>query len=299
MISSESNITCSKAARLINRELLGGDIVITHLSSMANIDKRCITFAKSVDEDFINKANEISELFVIAGPEYKDLLSCPHVISQNPRLDFIRVLRKFFAEPRKTRTIHPTAIIEDGAVIGAEVSIGANCYIGAGVSIGEGSEIHHNVVIIGKVAIGRDCIIKSGAVIGEEGFGFECDEHGEPLRFPHVGKVVIGDDVFIGANSTVERATIDETVIGNNVKIDDLVQIGHNCKVGDNTMIAAGTITCGGVTIGRDCWVAPNVSIRQRLTVGDGGYIGLGSVVINDVAAGKVVVGVPAKELNK
>lgn len=299
MKNHNAHISCSKIALHVKGELKGKDITITHPSSMSGISKNCVTFSKTFNEDFLNKANDLAELLVIVSPEYEDKLTCSHIISQNPRLDFIRTVREFFANQDLKKSIHPTAIIEDGAKIGNSISIGADCYIGSGVSIGDGTEIHHNVVIIGDVRIGKDCIIKSGAVIGEDGFGFEYDENGEPLRFPHIGRIVIGDNVFIGSNSTVERATIDETKIGNNVKIDDLVQIGHNCIIGDNTMIAAGTITCGGCVIGQGCWVAPNVSIKQKLRVGDGSYIGLGSVVIRDVDPGTTVAGVPAKELKK
>ncbi len=300
MLDTKWSIPCKKIAAFIDKNLIGGgDIPITYYASMAGANKNCVVFSRIYDEGFVKRANELSELLVIAGKEYEGKLTCPHIISQNPRLDFVRVVNEFFVKAVKKIAIHPTTIIEEGAKVGKDASIGANCFIGQGVSIGDGAEIHHNVIIVGHVRIGQGCIIKSGAVIGEDGFGFEYDEEGKPLRFPHIGAIIIGDNVFIGSNTTIERATIDETVIGDNVKIDDLAQIGHNCVIGDNTMIAAGSITCGGVVIGKGCWVSPNVTIKQKLKIGDGSYIGMGSVVIRDVEPGKTVVGVPARELIK
>lgn len=295
----DNTMNSLKIAKFINAELIGKDVPVTSPRSMSNIDLNCVTYAKKFDEAFLNTANKLSDLLVIACSEYKGKLTCAHIISENPRLDFIKVVREFFSYQVSKNGVHKSAVIEEGASVGSNVSVGANCFIGSNVVIGEGTRIHHNVTIVGKVTIGKECIIKSGAVIGEEGFGFEYDENNEPLHFPHIGEIVLGDRVFIGSNSTIERATIDKTIVSNNVKIDDLVQIGHNCFVGDNTMVMAGSILCGGVTIGKNCWIAPNVSIKQKLNIGDNAYVGLGSVVIRDVSASVTVAGVPAKELKK
>lgn len=298
-MSDKKKVLCSEIAAFIGSKLIGEDRAITKPSSMKNVSDSCVVYAKTLDKCFLSKANSISNIFVVASVQYKEQLTCPHILSNNPRLDFIKIVKQFFLSTDTNFVIHKTAVVEEGAKISSNVSVGANCFIGKEVVVGSGTRIHHNVVIVGDVNIGKDCVIKSGAVIGEEGFGFEYDENGVPLHFPHRGEIIIGNGVFIGSNSTVERATIDKTIINDNVKIDDLVQIGHNCFVDENTMVMAGSILCGGATIGKNCWIAPNVSIKQKLNIGDNAYIGLGSVVLRDVLPGVTVAGVPAKELKK
>lgn len=140
-------------------------------------------------------------------------------------------------------------------------------------------------------------LIGENVVIGTKGFGYERDENGVPQQFPHIGRVIIGDNVEIGDNTIINRGTIGDTVIGDNVKIDGQVFIAHNCKIGDNTMIAACAQLSGHVEVGKNCWIAPNVSIIQKVKIGDNCCIGIGSVVLHDVPANTVVCGNPAKFL--
>ena len=129
----------------------------------------------------MEKLNDHLDILVIAINGYQNKLKCPHILSANPRLDYLRVIDYFFISKEKKKGIHPSAVIEQGVGLGQGVYVGANCYIGKDVNIGDNTEIHHNVVILGNVSIGRDCYIKSGAVIGEEGFGFEVNEEGISL----------------------------------------------------------------------------------------------------------------------
>ena len=147
--------------------------------------------------------------------------------------------------------------------------------------------------------VGKNCVIKDNTVIGSEGFGFEYDEKGIPMHFPQIGEVVIGDNVWIGSNTTIERGTFEKTVIGNNILIEDVVQIGHNCIIGNNTFISGGVIICGSVIVGKNCWLAPNSVIREGIQIGDRGFVGLGAVVVKDVPEGDIVVGNPAKKFEK
>lgn len=144
---------------------------------------------------------------------------------------------------------------------------------------------------------GKNCKIKPGAVIGYEGFGFERHPDGTPFRIPHIGKVVIGDNVEIGANTVIARGTVGDTIIGNNVKIDDCVFIAHNCQIGENTLVIAGAVICGSVTIGKNCWIGAGCRIKEKVTIGDGAIIGIGAVVIKDVPAGATVAGMKAQSL--
>ncbi len=240
------------------------------------------------------------DIFAIVTSDYKGKLNCSHVISNNPRLDYIKVLTDFFepVDPDKGK-IDPTAVIKIGAVLGKNVTIGANCYVGPKVVIGDNTIIHPNVVIDNIVSIGHDCEIKSGTVIGQSGFGFERDENGDPIRFPHLGKVMIGNNVSIGANNTVDRATLGATILEDYVKTDNLVHIAHNDVIKYGSLITAGAIFSGGVTVGEKTWVAPNTCFMQQITIGSNVTIGLGAVVLKNVDDYAVMVGNPAHKLEK
>ena len=136
-------------------------------------------------------------------------------------------------------------------------------------------------------------------VIGGSGFGFVKDEDGTWLEIPHVGGVVIGNNVRIGSNCCIDRGTIEDTVIGDGTKIDNLVHIAHNCKIGKNCIICAGVTFCGSVTVEDDVWLAPGTLIKEGVTIGKGAKTGLGAVVVKDVTAGALVYGNPAKENGK
>lgn len=146
---------------------------------------------------------------------------------------------------------------------------------------------------------GKNCRIKPGVILGEEGFGFERDEQGRPLRFPHFGRVVLGDEVEVGANTVVSRGALSDTTIGAYTKIDDLVYIAHNCQIGERVMIAGGAKLCGGVTVGKDAWIGAGACIKQNIQIGAGAVIGMGAVVISDVPAFATVAGNPARILEQ
>lgn len=289
-------VKASDISDFLNLELFGRDIVINKQGTMEEFYDNALIFAKIYDEKFLEKVDECN-ILVIACAEYQYKLNCSYIISNNPRLDYVRVISEFFGEKPGAATIHPTAVIEPGAIIGEGTTIGAHCYIGQGVQIGSGSDIHHQVTIVGKVHVGKNCIIQSGAVIGEAGFGFERDCNGVPVFFPHHGDIYIGDNCFIGSNSTIARATIASTRIEDNCKIDNLVQLAHNCRVGQGTMIASNCVICGSVVIGKNCWISPNVSIREKLLVHDNAFVGMGAVVVKNVQQNSIVMGVPAKPL--
>lgn len=288
-----------EVAKFLQKELIGKDIEITTYSSLSNILENSVVFAKKYTKDYSETLSNAKNILAIVCEEYRDELNVPHIISNNPRLDYLRVVSEFFVEKEIQTGIHPTAIVEEGAKIGKNVSIGAHCYIGANVSIGDNTILLPNTSIYGKVTIGSDCYIKPGVVIGGPGFGFENDENAVPIHFPHTGEVVIGNNVYIGANTAIDRATIDATIIEDNVKIDNLVLVGHNSHIEANTMIAGGTVLCGGSHIGKGTWVSPNVSVLQHLNVGDDAMVGIGAVVVQDVLNGCSVFGNPARFIGK
>lgn len=210
--------------------------------------------------------------------------------SPNPRLSYARALQFIHDDvgfrPRDLPGfVHPTAVVSASATIGPEVRIGAR------------TVIRPNVVIAGDVTIGEDCLIKSGAVIGEEGFGFERDENGIPVRLQHVGRVVIGNRVEVGTYTTVVRATMGKTVLEDDVKIDDHVHVGHNVVVRRGALLTACSEFSGGVEVGEFAWVGPNSSVIQKVTLGPRSFVGIGSNVRKSVPADTTVAGNPAKPI--
>jgi UDP-3-O-[3-hydroxymyristoyl] glucosamine N-acyltransferase len=218
--------------------------------------------------------------------------SASAIVSPQPRLDFARAIawletHNGFVWSTEPPKVHPSA------------RMGANVVLGQGVRIGAGTRIMNNVVIGEEVTIGDRCIIKSGAVIGEEGFGFERAPDGKAVRLPHLGGVEIEDDVEVGSLTTVCRGTLENTVLRCGVKIDDHVHIAHNVHIGRHSFVIADAEVSGGVVIGEEVWVAPCASIKNQIRIGDRALVGLGAVVVKDVAAGSVVFGNPAKPLGK
>lgn len=295
-----SNLTSKNIAEHLKLELIGDEIPIISYSQLSAIRPNTIVFAKKFSDSYVELLNKHKNILAIVINEYKGKLNCSYVVSNNPRLDYIRVLTDFF-EPINSElgTIDSTAVIRKGAIIGKGVTIGANCYISSRVTIGDNTVIHPNVVIDNIVTIGHDCEIKSGTVIGQSGFGFERNEKGDPIRFPHLGVVSIGNYVSLGANNTVDRATLGATVIEDYVKTDNLVHIAHNDVIKYGSLITAGAIFSGGVTVGEKSWVAPNSCFMQQITIGRNSTIGLGAVVLKNVDDNSVVVGNPARKLEK
>ena len=297
-MSVNKKIKASKISQFLNAKLFGKDIFIENITPIQLISKNCLSFAKKFDDSYVNLINNHPDSLIICLPQYKGKIKASFILSDNPRLDFMLIIKHFFST-KTTKGIDSSAKIHPKAKLGKNIFVGANSFIGPDVSIGDNSIIYQNVVISGRVRIGKNCVIKSNSVVGEEGFGFEYNKFGIPEHFPHIGKIEIENNVWVGACTTIEIATIDKTIIRENVKIDDHVQIGHNSSIGRNTLIMAGSIICGGATIGQNCWIAPNTSIKEKLNVGDNAYIGLGSVVINNIPKNIIVVGNPAKELRK
>lgn len=211
--------------------------------------------------------------------------------------------------------IHPTAVIHKSASIGKGCKIGANCYVGKDVVLGEGIVLYPNVCIFDETKIGNHTVIWSGTVIrerceigsycifhtnvsiGADGFGYRPSEDGRGLvKIPHIGNVIIGNYVEIGANSTVDRAKFSSTIIGDGCKIDNLVQIAHNCVLGRSCIMAGSSGLAGSVTLGDGVIIGGSSSIKDHLTIHSGAVVGGGSGVMNDVAAGKTVVGYPATD---
>ncbi|QLH05774.1 LpxD N-terminal domain-containing protein [Nitrosopumilus ureiphilus] len=219
------------------------------------------------------------------------------IFVENPRIWFIRCIKKFFQLNNELKGIHTTANVRT-KLIGKDVHIGAYCYIGSEVSIGNNTIIHSHVSISGKTCIGNNVTIKPFATIGYDGFGFEENEKGIWEEFPHIGSVVIEDNVRIGSHTCIDRAIMEETKIGNGTKIDNLVHIGHNAKIGKNCYIVAESVVGGSCIIEDNVFLSIGTRIRNQKTVGRNSLIGLGSVVTKDIPKNSVSFGLPAKVIS-
>ena len=288
----------SQIAEFLGLQLYGSNIEIDKPCSVNNISSNSVMFVKKFNHDLVELLNSYNDILVLAPDESDNELHCPYILTPNPRLSFAKVLQNFFS-PKAVTGISPTAVIGDNVIMGINVSIGHYSVIGSNVTIRDNTEIRHNVVISDNTVIGKNCLIKSNTVIGEEGFGFERDEDGVPVRIPHLGKVEIGDNVEIGASVVIAKGTLDNTVVEKNAKIDDQVFIAHNVRIGENSMVIANSEISGSTKIGANCWIGPNSSIINGITIGDNVFIGLGAVVIKSVDSGLTVAGNPAKELRK
>jgi UDP-3-O-[3-hydroxymyristoyl] glucosamine N-acyltransferase len=217
----------------------------------------------------------------------------------NPRLEYAKLLQRFFS-PTPAYGVHPTATVGDSVEIGQQVSIGPNVVVGENCKIGCGTAIAANVTIYPNTRIGKDVIVHAGVVIGADGFGFEKDEvTGEWVKFPQLGGVFIEDRVEIGSNTCIDRGALVETVLGEGTKVDNLVHIAHNVRVGKRCVIVANAFLGGRVTVGNDSWIGPEASVLQGLAIGENALVGMGAVVITNVEENTVVAGSPAKVIRK
>jgi UDP-3-O-[3-hydroxymyristoyl] glucosamine N-acyltransferase len=232
---------------------------------------------------------------------------------KNADLAISQVL-ELFAPPTPlfSTDIHPTAFVDNTAIIGNGTRIGAGCYIGPKVQLGENVTIYPNVTILDECTIGKNTIIWSGAVvrerchmgngciihpnatIGADGFGFRPDPERGLVKIPQIGNVVLGNNVEIGANTCVDRGKFSSTVLGDGCKIDNLIQIGHNSKLGRFCIMAGQSGLAGSVTLGNGVLIGGSASITDHVTIGDGSIIGGGSGVTKDVPAGVTLLGYPA-----
>jgi UDP-3-O-[3-hydroxymyristoyl] glucosamine N-acyltransferase len=223
---------------------------------------------------------------VILGPGDRDAADMPRIVTDNPYAYYARTVALFHPEPRWSPGIHPFAqvdgsanvdasaeigafvVIGAGASIGEGARIGSHCTLGDGVSIGAGTRLHPRVAIYDGCSVGARCVLHSGVVIGADGFGMARDE-GRWIKIPQVGAVRIGNDVEVGANTTIDRGALDDTVIADGVKLDNQIQVGHNCAIGAHTVIAGCTGISGSVTIGAHCMIGGGVGFVGHISICD------------------------------
>lgn len=258
--------------------------VITGLASLQSADENELSFlANAQYKKFLAETKAGA---VLLKKDQADFFDGNAILLDDPYLTYAKISYLFDTKPVSQSGIHPTAVvsetavidpsaaigayavIESNVVIGAGVTIGAHCFIGARCVIGEGGWLAPRVTLYHDVRIGQRVVIQSGAVLGGEGFGFAIDK-GNWFRIAQIGGVVLGDDVEIGANTTVDRGALADTIIGNDVKLDNQIMIGHNVQVGDHTAMAACVGISGSTKIGKRCIIGGSVGMAGHLDICD------------------------------
>ena len=288
----------SYIASHLNGTLVGDDIEVNNFSRLADGKFNSISFYndQKLKKDFINTKAGV----VIIKKQDIPLRKKSSIIVEDPYLAFAKVsslfilVAKQYSINKKTH-ISVNANLGENISLGAHssignntkiengVEIGANTTIGDNVYIGENTIIHSNITIESNVVIGKNCEIFSGARIGTAGFGYARENDGSWLKIPQVGSVVIGNNVDIGANTTIDRGAIENTQINDGVKIDNLVQIAHNCVIGENTIIAGCVGIAGSTIIGKNCMIGGASMIKGHIEIADGTIISGGTGIAKSI----------------
>ena len=275
-----------------------------------------ITFIGSRKYAALWKDSKASAAIINEGIEVEPGENRALIKVKNADLAMARVLEAFQpAAPIFTSDIHPTAVVHETAKIGTGTRIGANTYVGKNVVLGDGVTLYPNVTIFDETTIGKGTTVWSGTVIrerctigdfcifhnnvsiGADGFGYRPSDDGRGLvKIPQIGTVIIGNDVEIGANSCVDRGKFSATIVGDNCKIDNQVQIAHNCIMGRSCIMAGHSGLAGSVTLGDGVIIGGSASIKDHTTIHSGAVVGAGSGVVGDIEAGKTVLGYPAQD---
>jgi UDP-3-O-[3-hydroxymyristoyl] glucosamine N-acyltransferase len=287
------------------------DLVIRSATALEIAEPGDISFLANLRYGPLVVSTRASAIFVSEGVAV-DRDDIAILRTTDAQLAYARAVRLFFPERDVKPFVHPTAVIDptanvaDDVEIHANAVIGANCKIASGVrimpnvtiydgsQIGENTTLHSGVSIRENCEIGRNCIIHNNSTIGSDGFGYAIDEQKRWVKIPQTGRVVIEDDVEIGANTAIDRSSAGDTRIGRGVKIDNLVQIAHSCSVDDDALICSQTGIAGSSHIGKRVVLAGQVGIAGHLKVGDDAVLTAKSATSHDVGPGKIMSGVPA-----
>lgn len=310
------NASLFEIAALVQGVVVGDDqLMISALSPIDNIMANALVFAEGSDNLKHAEASQAAAILVASNVEQ---VSKPIIKVANPFTAFIRLLNHYYPQKKPAPGIHPTACIADGVILGKNTSIGPyvtiasgctigdNCIIkshvclGHDVTLGNDTTIHPQVTIYDQSQIGSRVCIHASSVIGSDGFGYTLEE-GQHLKVPHVGHVIIEDDVEIGANTVVDRATLGTTVIGEGTKIDNLVQIAHSVKIGKHNIICAFTGIAGSTVSGNHVIFAANVGVSDHVRIDDGVILGARAGVPprKHLKQGNIYLGNPARPKDK
>lgn len=301
MSGAAIEFTLAELTAQLGGELLGanaGDIVVQGIASPERANEDQLSFIAS--RRHAGRLNNTRAAAVVIPPALRDATSQARIVCADPYLFFARASQLFQPPPPAAAGVADTARCVDapppcasigagaslaaGVKLGRNVIIGAGCHLGAGVCLGDNTRLHANVTIYAGCQLGARCIVHSGAVIGADGFGFARQQDGEWVKIEQSGSVIIGDDVEIGANTTIDRGALDDTRIGNGVKIDNLVQIAHNVHIGEHTAIAGCAGIAGSAKIGARCMIGGQAGISGHLSICDDAVISAWSLISKSIA---------------
>jgi UDP-3-O-[3-hydroxymyristoyl] glucosamine N-acyltransferase len=282
---SKKKITLAEIAKKIGATVKGDeDCEVNSLATLLNAQPGQIAFL--ANKKYKQQLNDTNASAVIINEAFADLVPNNALIMDNPYLGYALTAQLLDTTPKPSSTIAPSAIIhatatlgnnvsiganaviEAGVVLSDHVSIGAGCFVGKNVTIGSHTSMWSNVSIYHEVNIGTHCLIQANTVIGSDGFGY-APTKGKWLKIPQLGTVIIGDHVEVGASTTIDRGALDDTIIENNVILDNQIQIAHNVIVGAGTAIAGCTVIAGSTTIGKNCTIAGLVGINGHINIVD------------------------------
>jgi UDP-3-O-[3-hydroxymyristoyl] glucosamine N-acyltransferase len=308
-------MTLRELADRLNAELIGaaGHEQVRGIRSLDDAAPGCVVFAENARH--LTLAESGPALAVIAGPESRES-SKPLLIVADPRLGFARAIAAMHPPSRVAPGVHPSALIGEGVELAEGVAIGAYAAVGSGSRIGRGTQVHDLASVGRSVTVGDDCVVfphvvlsdgvelgsrvvvHPGAIVGSAGFGYVWDGE-RHVWMPHIGTVVIEDDVDIGANATIDRGTTGATRIRKGTKIDNLVQVAHNTMIGENCLLAGQVGISGSVTLEDRVTLAGQAGVSDHVRMGAGSVGAAGADIIRDVAAGDVVLGRPARPIKQ
>ncbi len=284
-MTHNTSYTLAQLAKLLDAKLVGdGQCEITGLATLKNAEAGQLSFLSNPSYADQLKNSKASAILI----DEKFLESCPgnKLVTSLPYVAFAKATQIFDNAPQQAPGIHASACIDPSVVLGKNVSIAANAVVDAGVSLGndvvigagcsigqgsilgDGCQLHNNVTLYHAVTLGKNVEVHSGSVIGADGFGFAFDG-AKSIKIHQLGGVVIGDDVEIGAGTTIDRGALEDTEIGNGVKIDNQVQIAHNCKIGEHTIICGCVAIAGSVTIGKYCIMGGGSGAVGHISIAD------------------------------
>jgi UDP-3-O-[3-hydroxymyristoyl] glucosamine N-acyltransferase len=282
------------ASRLGGRIVGDPEILIRQVASLQGAGPGQISFLAR--PGFRSQLAATRASAVVLGADAELLTTLPRIVCDNPYAYIARVSQLFNPPFSQAAGVHASAVLAPGVKLGAGVSIGPGCVIGEAVSIGDGCCLYPRVVVYPGCRIGARAIIHSGAVIGADGFGVAPDD-GRWVKMPQTGGVVIGDDVEIGANTTIDRGAMDDTVIGDGVKLDNQIQIGHNCRIGAHTAMAGCSGIAGSTSVGSRCMIGAGARILGHLSICDGAQVSAGTVISRSIRKPGIHTGLfPAEE---
>ncbi|ART78847.1 UDP-3-O-(3-hydroxymyristoyl)glucosamine N-acyltransferase [Oceanisphaera avium] len=293
-------ITLQELARQLGAQFNGDpNVVIRRVNTLDKAGPDDVAFLS--DKHYRHLLANTKAAAVIVTAADQALCAVPSLVMDNPYLGFALAAQALDITPQPAADIHPTAVIGDNVTLGKGVAIGANavlesgvtlgdnvvigagCFIGKQASLGAGTRLWANVVIYHQVVLGDDCLVQAGAVIGGDGFGY-ANNKGEWIKIPQLGTVLIGNRVEIGAGTTIDRGALSDTVIADNVIIDNLCQIAHNVKIGYGSAIAGGTIMAGSLTVGKYCIIGGGTVINGHIELCDGVTITGMSMVMRGIS---------------